>query len=220
MKGMYAGTIPVRPMGASWPGRLRKPNEHEHARFKANWSRTERLLNRELGAIGATSAVMHLDVRDRDLRKDGELRANARPVGPAVLIAFNHPKLGALAYPCDLYYDHKDNIRAIAKALEALRMVDRYGVTRNGEQYAGWRKLPPGTGRTEGGMTVDQAFSHIARLSGYGELSIRELRKTYAAARLASVWKVHPDHGGSTSAMHRFNMACELIENEFDNKET
>jgi hypothetical protein len=34
------------------------------------------------------------------------------------------------------------NVRAIALALEALRKVDRYGVTKRGEQYAGWKALP------------------------------------------------------------------------------
>ena len=215
MSGMYGWVIRVRPI-ETWPGQMRKPDEREHARFKASYAMTERLLNRELGAIGATNAVMHMDIRQSDLRLDGELRANARPPGPAVLIGFNHPKLGALAYPCDLYRDHKDNIRAIAKALEALRMVDRYGVTRNGEQYAGWRKLPPGSGRTEGGMTLDEAYAHIAKLSEYSEVSIRELRKTYETARRRALWKAHPDHGGSTSAFQRFTMASEMIEKDFD----
>lgn len=217
MSGMYGYVIPVRPI-ETWPGEQRKPHQRGWSRFKANWSDTERLLNRELGAIGATNAVMHMDVRERDIRRDGELRANARPNGPAVMIAFNHPKLGALAYPCDTYRDHKDNVRAIAKALEALRMVDRYGVTRNGEQYAGWRALPPGTGRSEGGMTLTDAAARIGTLSGYEPESLLGSRGAYGAARLRAVWKVHPDHGGSNGDYQRFNTACELIEKHFDDR--
>lgn len=212
----YKFIIPPRPIGDSWPGKRRTAAERMHSRFKAKYSDTDDLLNRELGAIGATDVVMHLDVRERDIRRDGELRANARPDSPAVLLAFNHPKLGALAYPCDTYHDHKDNIRAIAKALEALRMVDRYGVTRNGEQYAGWRKLPPGSGRTEGGMTLDDAFDMLAKLSGLPRKLLCDNREVYAAARLKGVWKVHPDQGGSTQAYQKFNVACELIQKHFD----
>ncbi len=214
---MYGYAIPVRPI-ETWPGEQRQPLEREHSLFKTKWTDTERLLNRELGAIGATQVVMHMDVRERDIRKDGELRADARPNSPAVMVAFNHPKLGALVYPCDTYLNHKDNVRAIAKALEALRMVDRYGVTRNGEQYAGWRKLPPGSGKTEGGMTISQAAQMIADLSGYLVDDILARRETYSTARLRGVWKVHPDHGGSNSGYQRFNIACELIEKHFDER--
>lgn len=217
MARYYGHIIPVRPI-EDWPGKMKKPSERRYSSFKANYSDTETLLNRELGMIGAKHAVMHMEIKPSDLRKDGELRANARPPGSAVMIAFTHPKMGPLAYPCDTYRDHKDNIRAIAKALEALRMVDRYGVTRNGEQYAGWRKLPPGTGRTEGGMTDDVAFQLLARLSDYAEKNIRANRTTYVAARLRAAWKVHPDHGGSTVAFQRFNVACEMIEKNFDER--
>lgn len=34
------------------------------------------------------------------------------------------------------------NIRAIAKTLEHLRDLDRWGVTKRGEQYTGWKALP------------------------------------------------------------------------------
>ena len=97
MNGTYRYVIPVRPI-ETWPGEMRKQYQRGYSRFKAKWSDTESLLNRELGAIRAKNAVIHMDVRERDIRQDGQLRANARPNGPAVMIAFNHPKLGALAY--------------------------------------------------------------------------------------------------------------------------
>ncbi len=72
---------------------------------------------------------------------DGLFRANAKLRGPGVVLAFES-KHGSLSYPCDTYNDWQDNVRAIAPALEALRAVDRYGVTRQAEQYRGWAKLP------------------------------------------------------------------------------
>jgi hypothetical protein len=44
--------------------------------------------------------------------------------------------------PCDTFTDWKSNLRAIAKSLEALRLVNRYGVTQCGEQYQGFAALP------------------------------------------------------------------------------
>jgi len=35
--------------------------------------------------------------------------------------------------------DWRHNVRSIALGLEALRAVDRYGISRRGEQYAGFR---------------------------------------------------------------------------------
>ncbi len=40
------------------------------------------------------------------------------------------------------------DVGAIALALTALRAVDRYGVSRRGEQYTGWRALPATSGVT------------------------------------------------------------------------
>lgn len=37
--------------------------------------------------------------------------------------------------------DWQINLRAIALGLEALRKLDRYGITSRGEQYTGWRAI-------------------------------------------------------------------------------
>lgn len=53
-----------------------------------------------------------------------------------------------LIYATDACEDWRHNVRSIALGLEALRAVDRFGISRRGEQYAGFRAaLPAGTGR-------------------------------------------------------------------------
>ena len=47
-----------------------------------------------------------------------------------------------MRFPCDTFTDWQANVRGIALALEALRAVDRYGVTQQAEQYRGWTALP------------------------------------------------------------------------------
>ena len=44
-----------------------------------------------------------------------------------------------LVYATDACEDWRHNVRSIALGLEALRAVDRYGISRRGEQYAGFR---------------------------------------------------------------------------------
>ena len=118
--------------------------DREHSRFSASWSSTVRDLARELTALRAERVVMELDMFETDFRLDGLPRANARPASPGVVLYMDTPH-GPLRYAVDTYAHWQENVRAIALALEALRAVDRYGVTRKGEQYAGWRALPQTT---------------------------------------------------------------------------
>ena len=147
------------------------PLSGDRTPFDSPWSKTLRLLEFELGKIDAHNVVMEIDVQEHELRLDGTLRANASPAGPGVRIAFDS-KYGPLIYGSDRYgwtYDGRyyrdgwqQNVRAIALGLEALRKVERYGITKRGEQYTGWKALPPGTGLAPTGMTVEIALKVLA----------------------------------------------------------
>lgn len=111
--------------------------------FKAGWSDTVILLEREVGLLGGRQAVMQIAVTEEDLRLDGRIRANARPPHPGVIVSFES-RHGPLEYATDVFDDWQDNVRAIALGLEALRKVDRYGIAKRGEQYRGWKALSAG----------------------------------------------------------------------------
>lgn len=70
-----------------------------------------------------------------------------------------------LRLPCDTFSYWKDNVRAVALALEALRKIDRYGV-RTGSQYAGFKALPA----DDVEMTPELAADFIARAAGMGNV--------------------------------------------------
>jgi hypothetical protein len=57
-----------------------------------------------------------------------------------------------------VFFDWRDNVRAIALGLEALRTVDRYGITHKAEQYTGVKALGQGTGVDEG---VRRVFANL-----------------------------------------------------------
>jgi hypothetical protein len=160
--------------------------------FKASWQSTLDLLERELRQLDATNITISADFREEDLRLDGMPRAGARtPQHPGVRIAFDS-KHGPLTYATDAYEIWQHNVRAIALGLEALRAVDRYGITRTGEQYKGWRQIeaPPGEP-----TTLEQA---------------RRLIDSYGG-RAAAFKATHPDRGGDVEDYHRVQAALRIL---------
>lgn len=191
----------------TWPGpftvdrrehRFRVQTSNGWTRSGVNWTATVELLERELRQLGAEEVLLQMAVTRRDIRNDGWIRANARPDHPGVILSFgsNH---GPLSYPCDTFGDWQANVRAIALALEALRKVDRYGVSRRGEQYRGWGQLPPAGGSTST-LTSEAAAQVLLEAGGGGRTKAGVLgcdvicRGAYKDAVRAT----HPDSGGST----------------------
>lgn len=116
--------------------------------FRASWSSTVALLAKELRAHGAKQAVLEVDLRESDFRVDGLPRADRRARTPGIVLSFIAtyvPGRPSLRYEVGRYADWQANIRAVALGLESLRGVDRHGVTKRGEQYAGWKQLPTGS---------------------------------------------------------------------------
>lgn len=129
-------------LNGTWPAKPTPTYRRKNSPFKAGWSSTIELLERELQHLKATNIVIQADCDRSEIRIDGQLRANAKLNGPGVVIAFESPSKGALSFPCDTFTEWKANVRGIALSLEALRAVDRYGVTQQAEQYKGWTALP------------------------------------------------------------------------------
>jgi hypothetical protein len=127
--------------------------------------------------------------QDSDLRLDGQPYANTRPRHPGVTVAFksNH---GPLKYTADKFATWTENLRAIALGLEALRKVDRYGVTSRGEQYAGWKALPAAPSET-----VERGRDLIAQ---HGNVT-------------AALKATHPDVGGNAEDFRAVQAAREAI---------
>jgi hypothetical protein len=205
----YLPNARFRPI-EQWPGKLRHWTERERSRFRAPWSKTLTLLRRELEHLDARTIVLQVAMREGDIRQDGYPRANAKAEHPGVILAFES-RHGPLSYAVDTYDDWQDNIRAIALALEALRAVDRYGVTRRGEQYRGWQAIEaPANGK----MTAEQAARFIAEQSGI-RLDASEVRQhggMRADAYRAAARRLHPDAGGSHEAFTRLQEAKRVLD--------
>lgn len=219
----------------TWPGeRTKLPKQ---APFRAGWDLTLKLLSKELGMLGARHIVIQADCDDTQIRRDGMLRASARLNSQGIILKFNS-RFGPMMYPCDTYNHYHDNLRAIALSLEALRKVDRYGVTsqRGGVQYKGFACLEynengssssggtsdyvgvGGATRVRDVMPVRDAAEFIARHSTVPGrdigTSLESMR--YAYRRAAQV--LRPDKlTGSHELMSQLNRAKEAMEEHFKN---
>lgn len=168
--------------------------------FQATYEDSRNLLARELGHLGAREGTITLVAPAGSVRLDGQLRARTPVAHPGVLASAT-TRHGALTWATDQFTSASGrggthwhhNLRAIALGLEALRKVDRYGVSASGQQYAGFLALEAGTAaRPAGGVTATEALARLAEIGGVSALG-RTREQVVRLARAAA----HPDrHGG------------------------
>ena len=139
--------------------------EHRRSRstFKASWTSTMALLDRELQMLDASSVLIGGLFTEHDVRRDGMLRSNARqPIHPGIEISFDSGvrdrRLVFRTDSCD-FWQH--NVRSIALGMEALRAVDRFGITGSGEQYAGFLEIEAGSSASEPTIAKGRALIEL-----------------------------------------------------------
>jgi hypothetical protein len=122
-----------------------------------------------------------------------------------VIITFNS-KHGPLSYHTDKYFDWHANVRAIALALEALRKVDRYGVSKEGSQYRGYKALPA-AGESGNGFKLNSATEAADWMADFGiGVTARQLMDQgfiYEATYKQLAKRLHPDNT-ETGDEHEF----------------
>lgn len=214
--------IRFRPIQA-WPGALTPDAKRKESPFKATFPETLKVLNLELEMLGAHEVVIELALTEADIRIDGWPKATARPSHPGVILSFDS-RHGDLRYFTDTFANSRvwrkgrdgagyqdmpgwhANLRAIALGLEALRKVDRYGITRKGEQYTGWRALTQGS---EAPMSRAEALTFLADSAGLTLLAAgRDIERAYRAAAK----RLHPDAGGNEAGFARLTKAKALLD--------
>lgn len=200
--------LKIRPM-ERWDGP--EVVRSSSARFRVKWTAIRDHLLNECDMLGAALVTVQLVIDPKGLRQDGALRANAKVLHPGVKVSFesNH---GPLTYATDAYERQwpgdlpgwQANLRAIGLGLEALRAVDRYGITRLGEQYRGFMAIGSNPAAHEP-MTFERAFR---MLSPFGPLTdADEVKRAFKAA--AGIH--HPDAGGNDEAFQMIVSARDAL---------
>jgi hypothetical protein len=187
----------------SWPGEFTK--QRKRSQFHAQWGMTLKLLGTELRHLGAKNGNLLIAVDERDILLDGTRpRAKAPAEHPGVILAFDS-KHGPLKYACDRFDHWQDNIRAIALGLEALRAVERYAITRRGEQYQGFKQLAAAT------PSRTQAAELLSRYSPWSTEELLASSDAAEAAGKQASKKTHPDAGGSPDDFRAVQQAREIL---------
>jgi len=168
--------------------------------FKAGWADTINLLDREVDYLGAKSFVIEADFREQDIRLDGMPRSNARsPEFPGIRVSFES-KHGPLQYQTDTCAFWQHNVRSIALGLEALRAVDRYGITSRAEQYTGFKAIE------SGGLGTRAAEAIVRKYAGPKVSD--SLQENWKHARRHT----HPDkHGGDHTLWNELEEAGKVL---------
>ena len=196
-----------------WPGEATPASDRAYSRFEATYEATLDLLKRELGYLEATDVVLQVDVDEYHVRRDGYLRSGAKPRSPGVIVAFGS-KWGHQQYATDVFTEWEANLRAIALGLSDLRRLDRYGISKKGEQYRGWTALPPGSG--DGGSKVrtrDEAVRVILEASGHFGMWPDHDEDAQKRLIRSAMKNTHPElRGGSSEDFDRVVAARSFFE--------
>jgi hypothetical protein len=184
-------TIETYPL--AWPGGVRRSETHERSRFEKKGQtvlRVRRFLKDEIRRLGGEDLIISTDMRTR---QDGEPIANARdPDDPGAAVYFElHGKKVCLA--CDKWRELWENLYAIARTIEAMRAIDRWGVSDLLDRmFTGFIAL-----------TDDAGKSWASLLGVRGDATKAEITAAYRA----KMKDVHPDAGGSDAAAAQINEA-------------
>jgi hypothetical protein len=172
----------------AWPPGRARITHPARSRFDTSQERAQRSLVEEVRRMGGSRLVISTNV---ELRRDGLPYANRRePTDKGVAVYFDYKKR-PMCFACDRWDRIGDNIYAIAKTIEALRGIERWG----------------------SGSMVEQAFTGFVALpspkSPYEIIGVPPgaSSEEIEAAFRAKAKKLHSDLGGSDAAMSELNAA-------------
>lgn len=190
--------------------------------FKATLHATQQLLRYEAQQIRASDLIVEVVADTEVFYRDGTgIRSDRahRVLHAGVVVHLVGTKVGDLRYACDTFGKWEANLRAVALGLEALRKVERYGIARRGEQYAGWAQLPPGTPlgapQQRPPMSLDEAARRLAGLvDGVDAGDVLDDEAVARTCYRVATKRLHPDnlHTGNADAFLVLQEAWELVE--------
>lgn len=138
---------PIEAYPLCWPtGRKRTDNHsRENARFDMSFARARDEIVRQVqllvGRYTRSDLIISTNIA---LRRDGLPLANQRqPDDPGIAIYFTYKKR-QMCFACDRWRKVEDNMQAVAKTIDALRGVARWGTGDMMEAaFTGFTALPP-----------------------------------------------------------------------------
>lgn len=175
-----------------WPEGWQRSTHHEHSRFKTGFGAARIILFEELGRMGAQKVILSTNV---PLRNDGVPRASMKADSGDTGVAVYFQRKGKpMVFACDKYNKTEDNIYAIAKTIDAMRGIERWGASDMMERaFTGFKAL----------NSENAGESWWSILQCDPSASKEDIERSYRAR----LHLCHPDTGGSHEAMTKLNLA-------------
>lgn len=112
-------------------------------------------------------------------------------------------------FACDEWATHAENMRAIAKSIEALRGLSRWGMADVAERaFAGFAALPPGdAGAAPRPAPIRRPWREV--FDGLPAVDVDDLVAIVRARHRKLIAQAHPDHGGDPAVAAELNAALD-----------
>lgn len=172
----------------TWPMGRPRSRSVEPGRFTTALGAAINRVRREVELLGGTKLVISSNL---PLRKDGLPMSRAGSIGDLGVAVYFELKKKPMCFACDRWDKVDHNMQAIAKTIEALRGIERWGSGQMVEQaFTGFLALP----------APEQPWQ-VLGISSHA--TTEEIETAYR--RLAA--EHHPDRGGDQQQMARINTA-------------
>lgn len=156
---------------------------------------------REMERLQARNAVITSDL---PTRADGLPYASGRAQDPGIAVYWTGDDGAERVIACDQYFTHAENLRAIAKSIEALRALERYGSTSIIQRaWSGFAALPPPAEAVEEKPDPEPSREWMEYFHVTEAASSETLRQTYRSMAK----RMHPDHGGDVAEFQQLDAA-------------
>ncbi len=177
----------------TWPIGRPRARSREHARFKTALGAAIQNVHREVALLGGVQLVISSNLL---LRRDGLPSARSGYIGDVGVAVYFELKKKPMCFACDRWDAVQDNMQAIAKTIEALRGIERWGSGSMVEQaFTGFLALP----------APEQPWQTL------GLSTSNPTRDEVEQAHRRLAMKHHPDRGDTTDAMGRINAARDAL---------
>lgn len=187
---------PARQYPLQWPAGWKRTHLPGASKFDTGMEKATRGLLSEIRKLGGVLPVISSNAQ---YRQDGMPYARQGHVGDTGVAVYFQRAGKPMVFACDTYWTMHENIHAIAKTIEALRAIERWGASDMMERaFTGFTALPAPivAGMRREWWDVLQCGRDASR-----EVIHAQYR------RLASAH--HPDRGGDAARMTELNRARE-----------
>lgn len=193
-------TAPTEAYPLTWPANRPRARTREYARFRQPpLGLTIRQVQDEVARLGGSKLVISSNLPTK--RNGVPYATQAQPSDRGVAVYFDYKKK-AMCFACDRWNAVEDNMRAVAKTIDALRGIERWGSGQMVEQaFTGFTALPaPEQPWQVLGVEREAALDTV--LAAYRRLAAKH----------------HPDRGGDEGQMARINWARDTMTENLESK--